>query len=259
LNLAFGSNFKRVLKRVETAFKTLHKKGKYKAEDIGEVQEYKDLIDETAGLLSSAIKDNDIPDDMLKNLKQDVFLFSGLKTHAQLLEASKLLLTDEGTIKSFSKFSEDVKSIKSNYNETYLEAEYNFAVSSAQMAGQWAEVSNDYDLNYRTAKDDKVRASHKEMDETTLPPDDAFWKSYYPPNGWRCRCNAVRVRKGKYETSDPEAAIKSGEKATTQLGKDGKNKLEIFRFNPGQQQVIFPPKHPYRKVQGAKVVKDKLK
>ena len=44
----------------------------------------------------------DIPEAMAKSLKEDVFVFSGLKTHAQLAEASKLLMTADGKIKSFS-------------------------------------------------------------------------------------------------------------------------------------------------------------
>ena len=66
-----------------------------------------------------------------------------------------------------------------------------------------------------------------------------------------CRCNAVQVRKSKFETSDAVDAITKAEKATTQIGKDGKNRLEIFRFNPGKDKVIFPAHHPYRKVQDA--------
>lgn len=256
LNLAVGNNFKSILKRVETAFKQLHKKGTYNPEDIGKVKAYQDLITETSKLLNGAITDNDMPPAMRKSLQEDVFIFSGLKTNAQLLDASRQLLNDKGEVKGFNQFANDVNKIKAYYNQNYLEAEYEFAVSSAQMAGKWADISNDYDLQYRTAKDDKVRASHQALDETTLPADNVFWKNYYPPNGWRCRCNTVEVRKGKYEVSDQEAAIKAGEKATTQLDKNGKNKLELFRFNPGMEKKVFPPKHPYNKVKGAKQVKE---
>jgi hypothetical protein len=36
-----------------------------------------------------------------------------------------------------------------------------------------------------------------------------------------------------------------GERATTSIGADGKNKLEMFRFNPGKQKVVFPPGNAY--------------
>ena len=257
--LAIGkSKIKPLLTAVEKAFKQLHSKGSYKPQDLAKTAEYKNLIAGTSEIFNGAIADNDIPEAMAKSLKDDVFVFSGLKTNAQLAEASKLLLTPEGKIKSFSAFSNDVQSIKENYNQHYLEAEYQFAVSSAQSAGNWANLSSDYDLQYRTAGDDRVRDSHEKL-KVTLPQDDAFWLSYYPPNGWRCRCTAVQVRKGKFDLGDSKKAIAEGEKATTQIDKNGKNKLAIFRFNPGVQKVVFPPSHPYTKVAGAKEVRKILK
>lgn len=68
---------------------------------------------------------------------------------------------------------------------------------------------------------------------------------------------AVEVLKDKYPESDSEASIKKGDKATTRLGKDGKNRMEIFRFNPGKEKVIFPPNHPYSKVLSAGKVIEK--
>lgn len=43
------------------------------------------------------------------------------------------------------------------------------------------------------------------------------------------------MRKGKYPESDSDEAGTDGERATTQIGKDGTNKGRIFRFNPGKQ------------------------
>lgn len=200
-----------------------------------------------------------MPEAMRKSLKEDVFIFSGLKTHAQLFEASRLLLNDDDQKKSFSQFSKDVSKIKENYNQNYLEAEWQFAGSSAQSAANWANISPDYDLQYRTANDEKVRASHAVLHNITLPADDVFWIYYYPPNGWRCRCLGIQVRKGKYDLSDSKKAIASGDKATSQIDKDGKNKLAIFRFNPGISKKVFPPDHPYNKVKGAKTVIKDLK
>ncbi len=250
--------FKDVLKAAENAFKYLHSKGSYKAEDITE-KPYQKLIDETYKVFNSAIKDNDIPPEMMSALQSDAFLFGGLKTHAQLLEANSLL-TKDGRVKSFKELEHEFTKLNVEYNQNYLEAEYQFAVNSAQMAANWAALDEDgrYNLQYRTASDDRVRPEHAELEGITLPKEDDFWLEYYPPNGWNCRCTVVEVRKSKYEESDSAKALESGEKATTKIGKDGKNRLEIFRFNPGKEEKLFPPKHPYNKLKGAETVKDNL-
>lgn len=260
LTLAVNPLFKKLLKAAENAFKKLHKQQKYKPEDLATVKEYQDLIFETNGVLARALKDNDLSPKLLESLQNDVFLFSGLKTHAQLFEASRLLLTEDKTIKSFNQFSNDVKNIKANYNENYLESEYDFAVGSVQMAERYDGFSDSdrYLLQYRTAADDRVRVSHQILHETTLPKTDAFWDKYFPPNGWRCRCTTVQVLASLNEVSDSKKAESNGETATKQIDKNGKNKLEIFRFNPGKQKVVFPPEHPYNKIAGAKIVKKVL-
>lgn len=237
--------FKDVLKAAENAFKHLHSKGSYKAGDITE-EPYQKLIDETYKVFNSAIKDNDIPLEMMSALQSDAFLFGGLKTHAQLLEANSLL-TKDGRVKSYRELEHEFTKLNVEYNQNYLEAEYQFAVNSAQMAANWAALDEDgrYNLQYRTASDDRVRPEHAELEGITLPKEDDFWLEYYPPNGWNCRCTVVEVRKSKYEESDSAKALESGEKATTKIGKDGKNRLEIFRFNPGKEEKLFPPKHPY--------------
>lgn len=185
---------------------------------------------------------------MRQKLANDTFIFSGFKTYSQLKTASELLVDDTGKPKPFAQFSRDVEAIHANYNQRYLEAEYYFAQGSAQMAAKWANLDDTgrYNLQYRTAGDSRVRDSHAALRDTTLPADDIFWDEYYPPNGWKCRCQAVEVSKDRYATSDSDAAIKAGKAATTSIGKDGKNSLAIFRFNPGKQQIIFPPKHPYK-------------
>ena len=256
--LALSDKFKQLLNVGSKAFKHLHKNGKYSPEDLKTEKPYQNLIQSTFDIFNFAITDNDMPETMQKALQSDAFLFGVLKANAQLFEASKLLLNDDGRLKPFSEVSKQFDKLNVNYNQNYLEAEYEFAVASSQMAAQWTELgsSERYNLQYRTAKDERVRESHQALADITLPKEDPFWSSFYPPNGWRCRCTAVEVLKDKYEVSSSEVAIKAGEKATTEIGKDGKNRLEIFRFNPGQKEVVFPPTHPYNKVTGAKKVKD---
>ena len=184
-----------------------------------------------------------VPYIMKRDLRENIYVFSGAKTYAELKELSGMLLDGDGKIKPFYKFWQEVQSINTDYNKSYLEAEYIFATQSAQMASKWNEFEADgdrYNLQYRTANDDRVRDSHRLLHDITLPPSDPFWEKYFPPNGWRCRCTAVQVRKTKYTESDSGQSVQLGSEAT-----NGKN--NIFRFNPGKQHVIFPEHHPYLK------------
>lgn len=220
------------------------KKGNIQPEDLNNNSVHT-LINEINTVLQKSligeIAQTPVGSVMKTALSDNLFIFSGLKTYHEMKEVGTLLMDGEN-VKPFSKFWQDVQSVHQNYNRNYLEAEYIFATQSAQMAYKWSEFEADgdrYNLQYRTAQDDRVRAEHATLENTTLPPSDLFWNSYYPPNGWRCRCTAVQVRKDKYQTSNSAQAIQFGEKATA-----GKNQ-DIFRFNPGKEKRIFPDKHPY--------------
>lgn len=243
-------------KVAKKAFDYLHKKGTYKPEDLTKYKAYRDLITATAEVFNTAIP-HEVPDEMRTYLEKDVFIFSGLKTHTQLTEARSKLKDEQGNIRPYYQFEQEILKLNNTYNRNYLEAEYQFAVQSAQSAANWANLQEDtsrYWLEYRTAGDERVRQSHAALAGICLPKDDAFWTEYYPPNGWRCRCTAVEVLARENTKSNPETAKKAGEEATTQIGKSGKNKLEMFRFNPGQEKKVFPPNNTYTKVVGATVV-----
>lgn len=213
------------------------------------------LISQYGSVFSKAIaptlESGIIPPVMAEHLKSDVFVFSGFKTYQELREAAALLTDEKGMVKSFERFYRDISAIKEDYNKHWLKAEYIFARASAEMAAKWKDFETDgdrYNLQYRTAHDSRVRPEHKVLHGITLSASDPFWDEFFPPNGWRCRCTVVQVRKGKYPESDSHTAIQQGREATYQAGKNGVNKAAIFRYNPGKHQVIFPPHHPYYEV-----------
>jgi hypothetical protein len=265
MNLSAKKEFKPLLNVAKRAFKQLHKKGSYDPKELFKTKEFDQLVQSTRSALSESLQDNVLSNEMLNRFEKDIFLFSGLKANAQLFEASRLLLTEDKKIKSFAAFSHDVDKLSKDYNQEYLQAEYEYAIGAVQMAERYEGFSDDnkYLLQYRTAADDKVRQSHEALHQTTLPKSDEFWDLYTPPNGWRCRCTVSQVLERKYKTTNPATAKAAGESATTQIGKNGKNKLEIFRFNPAKKKVIFPPKHPYSKIGGSaeakKQVQDQIK
>lgn len=226
--------------KFENAARLIHQKKKFEPDMMAD-DAVRNLTGETYRILASAIS-REVPDELKAYLKENTFIFSGFKTYHELKEASALLQDDNGGFKSFESFFKDIRHIDSQYNRNYLNAEYKFAVQSAQMAAKWNDFEKDGDrylLQYRTASDDRVRPEHAALNGTTLPIDDPFWNSYLPPLDWGCRCTAVQVRKDKYPVSNSHEACAAGDRATALP------KQKIFRFNPGKDKKIFPPKHPY--------------
>ncbi len=93
--------------------------------------------------------------------------------------------------------------VRTRFDPARLKLILDTNVRGAHAAGQWARIqrtkgSHPY-LRYVTARDDKVRPAHRMWDNLTLPVDDAFWHAHFPPNGWRCRCRVVSMKKSEYE------------------------------------------------------------
>lgn len=200
------------------------------------------FISTHADILDQAFQKVPMTEAMRRRLTRSDYIFSGLKTFHELNEAFPSLLDENGNRKSFEQFYNDVQKIDKTYNQNYLHAEYNFVHASAEMAAKWEQYAEDgdrYNLQYRTAGDDKVRPEHAALNGVTLPMSDPFWETYYPPNGWNCRCTVVQVRKTKYPQTPRDEAMARGEEA---LQSDTKG---IFRFNPGKQQKAVPDYNPY--------------
>ena len=165
-------------------------------------------------------------------LSENIQRFSGFKTHA-VQQAMQEKLTDaEGKVRPFADFRADALEVSQLYNVDYLQTEYNTAVGSAQMASKWSEFSDGAMLTYRTVGDGLVRAEHAEYDGITLPKDDPFWDSFYPPCDYNCRCDVVET--------DADA---------TPTAQDTLDSLpeppEEFRNNSGKGGEVFNAEHPY--------------
>lgn len=83
---------------------------------------------------------------------------------------------------------------------------YNTNVRTAYMAGRWAQLTEPGTLMpylvYRHA--DGVlhpRPLHVAWDGLTLKPEDPFWRTHYPPNGWGCHCKAYAASKADYDAA----------------------------------------------------------
>jgi SPP1 gp7 family putative phage head morphogenesis protein len=117
----------------------------------------------------------------------------------------------------------------------YLDAEYNLAVASTQQALLWQDYQSRADqypmLRYITVKDTRVRPEHAKLHGVTLPKDHPFWRTYYPPNGYNCRCIVQEVRNVPSVEHVGEITLQEVPLA--------------FRFNPGIEARLFGKEHPY--------------
>lgn len=165
-------------------------------------------------------------DIMVQRLKESNYVFSGFKTFHEMKEAFPSLIDEEGNKKPFQQFLKEVQTVNEKYNSHYLQAEYNFAVTSAEMAAKWEQFEEDgdrYNLQYRTVGDDRVRESHRKLDGVTLPPSSPFWNEYFPPNGWKCfpAKTAIMMADGTWKYIE---SIRHGELV---IGGSGKAQLVV--------------------------------
>jgi len=170
---------------------------------------------------------------MLSSLRDNVYIFSGAKEFQKTREVSSLL-TNGDSISSFGDFKKQAKGILDEYNENYLSAEYNSAISQSRSASQWQDIQKEKDilpyLKYRTAGDGRVRPEHAALDGIVKRVDDAFWTTLMPPNGWNCRCGVIQMDEGE-ETNTENLVVE--------------NVPNEFMFNAGKREEVFSKQHPY--------------
>ena len=95
-------------------------------------------------------------------------------------------------------------------------------------------------LVYRTVGDSRVRPDHEALDGIAKPVDDPFWNTFYPPNGFLCRC-----------TVDQEVAEIPTTKLTQKEDAELKKGIpKLFQMNVGKDTFIFKEDHPYFNVKG---------
>jgi len=186
----------------------------------------------------------DTPDyNFVDQVNKNLYRFAGAKSYQQLSDMSKMLIGDDGKVIDFKTFRANIDEYRATalgldeqYNSNWLYTEYNNAVNSGLAAKRWKEFEDTADifpnLEYRTAGDSQVRESHKELNGIIKPINDPFWDTYYPPNGWGCRCRA------RPTDAAPTSASLVGSGELPEIP-------ELFDNNVGKSGMIYNESHPY--------------
>ncbi len=187
-------------KLIEKIAQDLHE-GKMKPSDLNVDmvrQIYKDLSSGTKTVYGDQWVKFDMkePNSLVQKFKKNLWQFSSAKTLGELQEMNNQLL-DKGRIRQFPEFLKEVKKTNIKFNQNYLQAEHQTGIKGAQAAEQWKGFLKNADLfpnlEYRTIGDDRVRPEHQLLNGVIKPIGDVFWRVYYTPNGWRCRCYIVQT------------------------------------------------------------------
>ena len=101
--------------------------------------------------------------------------------------------------------------VTTTFDKARLKLIFDTNTRVAYSAGQWeraqdAKATHPY-LRYITRGDERVRASHAQWNGVTLPVDDPFWNTHWPPNGWRCRCRVQSMTRREYDRARADGSI----------------------------------------------------
>ena len=157
---------------------------------------------------------------------------------------------EQGT--SFSKFKNECREIFERRGWTgkrdwRVQNIFRTNIQTAYNSGQYKrqkEMEETFPyLQYSAINDRRTRPTHKAMDGMVFPVDHQFWNTWYPPNGYRCRCTTLSLSDAQVnrmglsvETEDPTdnpiavPSAKTGAKINTQqlLPDPG------FEYHPGK-------------------------
>ena len=130
-----------------------------------------------------------IEDDALKTaMEMNLYHFSAAKTLAEIQELNQIFRESA----NYKEFEQRASTVCEAFNKRWQKTEYDTAYNSALSTSRYRQMLKlakgaPY-WEYVTARDERVRETHRGLDGVILRFDDERWQKIYPPNGWRCRC-----------------------------------------------------------------------
>jgi hypothetical protein len=165
---------------------------------------------------------------MLQELRMNVHLFSAAKTFNYVLSTENLIV-EGNKILPFDEFKTRALQINKQYNEIWLETEYNTAITQAQSARAWQDFSPDAILKYMLTDGVEHAAVCLAMQGVERAKSDSIWLTRSPLNHFGCLC----YLDASYDNK------------TKPLPKDIPEPEEGFKMNAGIDKKVFDKDHPY--------------
>lgn len=157
--------------------------------------------------------------EFINEFRKNNAVFSAFKNHRQTEGIVNLLTDEKGELISFRKFRKLALGISKNYNDVWLQTEYNTAVKAARSAVNYIKMLEAKDtypnLEYIRTTSSHPRELHLDWVGTILPIEHPWWQTHMPPSDWNCSCS-----------------VKQTDKDITEVPEGDAN--PIFQNNPGQ-------------------------
>lgn len=170
-------------------------------------------------------------DKFVQAAKTNVKSFTAHKVWRQVRDLQMVAETSNDV----SEFNDRGEGVFRKYNEVWQQTEEQAAWRKSKSGKHWSQIVDNQDLfplmTYRTQGDDRVRDEHEDLEGITRRVEDEFWDTYFPPNGWNCRCPKPRQRRSAPETDVDRRELSGPE--------------PMFNNNPGKGGEVFPSDHPY--------------
>lgn len=180
--------------------------------------------------------------ELVEELRANIYMFSAAKTYQEVRDMTDALVDEEGNLQSFAAFKEAAAGIFTQYNETYLQAEYDTAIGQGAMGMQWNKIIDQKEvlplLKYTATVDELVCDICGPLDGVVAKVDDPIWDEFYPENHFRCRCTVEQLEEDEAKPSTEAEKDMATEQVRGQMS-------PVFLMNAGKDQYVFSPDHPY--------------
>ncbi|MBF0454959.1 MAG: minor capsid protein [Magnetococcales bacterium] len=132
-------------------------------------------------------------------MKVKAFAVGGVAKKEQLTTIfnSMQLAVDDGI--SFGDFKKDIRDIadKRGWSRWRMETIFRTNIQTAYHVGRYKQMKQVAERRpywqYDAVGDKRTRPTHNALDGTVHRHDSSFWSTWYPPNGFRCRCGVISL------------------------------------------------------------------
>lgn len=158
-------------------------------------------------------------DALVDGLKRKAFTIKGVyqdyaleRAHGLIGDALEQGITKEETLERLGEAFDSwgLTRLQPYHAETVFDTN----IASAYSHGRWEQQRRPGALRlrpfwqYKTIGDKDVRPTHEAMDGRVFPADHEVWRTWYPPNGFRCRCSIFSLSRRDVEREGIEVQTK---------------------------------------------------